>query len=128
MTRRRIITPHADLDDELDPLEELAIIRAARLERIYTTARAILVAMVASGGDKERKVHAAVEYAVLLEDAIQAEADEDEALDRPIPGVCRVCGCSELAACLGVDGQPCAWADTTETLCSVCAAKGGDRG
>jgi hypothetical protein len=127
MTRRRIITP-TDLDDELSPLEELAIIRAARTERLYETARRLLVAMIPTGGGKEAKVHAAVEYAVLLEDAIQAEADDDESLDAPIPGVCRVCGCTEVSACQGADGLPCHWTDAAETLCSACAETGGRRG
>jgi hypothetical protein len=34
-------------------------------------------------------------------------------------GVCRECGCTEAKACAG----GCAWADTTQTLCTTCAAK-----
>lgn len=34
---------------------------------------------------------------------------------------CRVCGCTEVTACLGSDGRPCHWANADHTLCSVCA-------
>lgn len=32
---------------------------------------------------------------------------------------CRICGCTDLNACVDVDGEPCAWMD--EDLCSACA-------
>ncbi len=35
-----------------------------------------------------------------------------------LQGVCRVCGCTDDAACEG----GCYWVDETETLCSACAA------
>lgn len=34
----------------------------------------------------------------------------------PVPGVCRVCGCVEEAACQTAEG-PCAWANEERTLC-----------
>jgi hypothetical protein len=58
---------------------------------------------------------------------------------QPRAGVCRVCGCTELQACLlpapfalFVEGDAymgCSWADATRTLCTnpacLAAAKGG---
>jgi hypothetical protein len=38
--------------------------------------------------------------------------------DRARPGVCRVCGCTELRACPG----GCCWADPEHTICSRCVA------
>lgn len=38
----------------------------------------------------------------------------------PQPGRCRVCGCTDDAACSG----GCAWADETRTLCTRCAPAG----
>lgn len=32
------------------------------------------------------------------------------------PGICRVCGCTDVDACEG----GCVWADSTATLCSQC--------
>jgi hypothetical protein len=39
----------------------------------------------------------------------------------PIPGVCRVCGCSQFDACVNEEGWTCGWADPTHTLCTFCA-------
>lgn len=33
------------------------------------------------------------------------------------PGVCRVCGCTELTPCRGEDNLPCTWVDEDRTLC-----------
>ncbi len=38
---------------------------------------------------------------------------------RPRAGTCRVCGCTEAAACAG----GCGWADTTKTLCTSCVGR-----
>ena len=35
-----------------------------------------------------------------------------------LPGTCRICGCSDGAACTLDDGQHCAWADAAHTLCT----------
>lgn len=37
-----------------------------------------------------------------------------------VAGVCRVCGCTDLDACICDDGFPCAWVDAEHTLCSAC--------
>ena len=42
---------------------------------------------------------------------------------KPKAGVCRKCGCTESTPCL-VGGEPCAWADSTKTLCTACAPGG----
>jgi hypothetical protein len=53
-------------------------------------------------------------------------------VDRPQPGRCRICGCTEDRACTSVTAVPgmlglrnCAWADDTQTLCDnpACIAK-----
>lgn len=36
---------------------------------------------------------------------------------KPIPGICRVCGCTADNPCPG----GCAWTDKTRTLCTACA-------
>jgi hypothetical protein len=38
----------------------------------------------------------------------------------PIPGVCRICGCSEFEPCISAGGEPCAWANAEHTLCDFC--------
>jgi hypothetical protein len=40
--------------------------------------------------------------------------------------VCRLCGCTENNACVGVLGDSCSWA--SEDLCSACAGKDGNNG
>lgn len=40
--------------------------------------------------------------------------------DAPIPGVCRVCGCTWADPCIGEHHETCSWADATTTLCSAC--------
>lgn len=40
-----------------------------------------------------------------------------DAATTPVPGVCRVCGCTDARACPG----GCAWADAAHTLCTSCA-------
>lgn len=40
----------------------------------------------------------------------------------PLPGICRVCGCTENDACTSPAFGNCWWADETETLCSHCAS------
>ena len=40
--------------------------------------------------------------------------------DEPMPGSCRVCGCTDHHACYDRDaGEPCHWVE--DDLCSVCA-------
>lgn len=51
------------------------------------------------------------------------EEDLFKALNEPIPGVCRVCGCTELNACSHPDHGTCHWVDDSCTLCSHCATK-----
>ena len=54
-------------------------------------------------------------------------ADETDVLlrwlDEPIPGVCRVCGCSEDNPCFNPKHGYCSWVDDSMTLCSHCANK-----
>ena len=35
------------------------------------------------------------------------------------PGTCRFCGCTEQNACRLEDGEACAWADMSRTVCSA---------
>jgi hypothetical protein len=35
----------------------------------------------------------------------------------PIPGLCRICGCTDQRSCPG----GCGWADDSHTLCTICA-------
>ncbi len=44
-----------------------------------------------------------------------------KAVDKPIPGVCRVCGCTEDNPCEHPDHGTCWWVDDDCTLCSHCA-------
>lgn len=44
-------------------------------------------------------------------------------VSEPIPGVCRVCGCTEDNACYHPEHGNCFWVDDTFTLCSHCASK-----
>lgn len=44
-------------------------------------------------------------------------------VDEPIPGVCRVCGCTEENPCYHPEYGNCFWVDDTFTLCSHCASK-----
>ncbi len=44
-----------------------------------------------------------------------------QAVDKPIPGVCRVCGCTEDNPCEHPDHGTCRWVDDDCTLCSHCA-------
>ncbi len=39
------------------------------------------------------------------------------------PGVCRVCGChaADCTRCVERTGEPCGWADRSQTLCTACA-------
>jgi hypothetical protein len=45
----------------------------------------------------------------------------------PVPGVCRVCGCTELDCrqCIERTGAPCSWVDAARTLCTACIGIGG---
>ena len=43
------------------------------------------------------------------------------AVDQPIPGVCRVCGCTMKNPCYHPDHGYCWWADSSHTICSHCA-------
>lgn len=49
------------------------------------------------------------------------EEDLLEALAEPIPGVCRVCGCTEDNPCYHPEHGNCYWVDDECTLCSHCA-------
>ena len=44
-----------------------------------------------------------------------------QAVDKPIPGVCRICGCTEDNPCEHPDHGTCWWVDDECTLCSHCA-------
>lgn len=44
-----------------------------------------------------------------------------EELAVPIPGVCRICGCTENNPCYHPEYGFCSWIDEEETLCSHCA-------
>lgn len=44
--------------------------------------------------------------------------DASPKTDKPTPGVCRVCGCTEDNACMNAFDTPCSWVDETRTLCS----------
>lgn len=44
-----------------------------------------------------------------------------KALSQPIPGVCRVCGCTDDNPCYHPDLGNCYWVDDEHTLCSHCA-------
>ena len=46
-----------------------------------------------------------------------------EWLEDPVPGVCRVCGCTEDNPCFNPKHGYCSWVDSTMTLCSHCANK-----
>ena len=37
-------------------------------------------------------------------------------------GMCKECGCTAGNACMNEHGEPCGWADGTQTLCTHCAA------
>ena len=45
------------------------------------------------------------------------EIHEQRARGKPRPGVCRVCGCTELKAC-GLGLETCSWGNKERTLCS----------
>ncbi|MBQ6246168.1 MAG: hypothetical protein IJK04_04830, partial [Kiritimatiellae bacterium] len=55
------------------------------------------------------------------------EEDLYKAVAEPIPGVCRVCGCTEDNPCYHPEHENCSWVDDECTLCSHCAseAEGG---
>ena len=40
----------------------------------------------------------------------------------PVPGICRVCGCTQYNPCYHPEHGNCFWADDTFTLCSHCAS------
>lgn len=53
---------------------------------------------------------------------------EEAAEAAATPGVCRVCGCSELNACVDPVSGPCAWGDLDETICTSCTGFMEERG
>ena len=64
------------------------------------------------------------ELMYLLFDAFTNNIDELlKWVDEPIPGVCRVCGCTEENPCFNPKYGYCTWADNTQTICSHCADK-----
>jgi hypothetical protein len=61
-----------------------------------------------------------------LDNELVAAASPDTATD--LPGICRVCGCTNTNPCV-VDEVPCNWiADSNRTLCSNCQALMASRG
>ena len=61
---------------------------------------------------------------------MRAQAAVDEIVDSFEPERCRICGCSELKACVDIDApdgtiRNCAWADPAHSLCDNpdCLAK-----
>ncbi len=71
-------------------------------------------AAVAVASEPSAKEHDADPDLDEADDEAEADAGEDSS------GVCRVCGCTESAACAYGEGR-CAWIDASETLCSTCA-------
>ena len=41
--------------------------------------------------------------------------------DKPQPGTCAICGCTEYNACVHAEVGPCWWIDRKKILCSHCA-------
>lgn len=46
-----------------------------------------------------------------------------KALEKPLSGVCRVCGCTEENPCYHPEHGYCFWVDDDCTLCSHCASE-----
>lgn len=74
-------------------------------------------------------------WAKEVEDAKAAKGDKKKSSAKankpakdsgPVPGVCRVCGCTETTPCVNDYGETCAWADAERTLCSACFAPTSD--
>lgn len=70
----------------------------------------------------DTSVHVKPELMYLIFDGYFYEKDDLlEALKVPIPGVCRVCGCTEDNPCYHPTYGTCWWVDEDHTLCSHCA-------
>ena len=77
----------------------------------------------------DTSVHVKPELMYLIFDGyFHCEADLLEALKEPIPGVCRVCGCTMSNPCHHPLYGTCWWVDEEYTLCSHCADKVMARG
>jgi len=120
-----VLTSHVMHCDE----HELAAAADECLNPILQAALAVLDAAGVLPGEEERR-----RLRVAIADYIQ---DED-----PQPGRCRICGCTETAACIGIPlgnqlasrgtvgaGKVtnCSWADASHTLCTnpACLEKAG---
>ena len=72
----------------------------------------------------DTSVHVKPELMYLIFDGyFHYEADLLEALEDPIHGVCRVCGCTQYNPCHHPIYGTCWWVDKEHTLCSHCAEK-----
>lgn len=104
----RKVGPHFGDAGDLEELPQLAEVEAARKEAL-----GIFDDWYRKAGEK----------------AIGALAEVAEEIARTgrIPGICRVCGCTELDCrqCVEKTGKPCHWVDATQTLCSACAQAEG---
>lgn len=99
-----------------------AELRAAADECLELALQAALRLIEAAGvlpGELER-----ARLKLAIEDYVQAPV--------PQPGRCRVCGCTESAACIGIPIREgvfanCSWADPSRTLCNnpECMARAG---
>lgn len=76
--------------------------------------------------DTEQYVKPELMY-LMFDDYFYKEEDLYKAVAEPIPGVCRVCGCTEDNPCYHPEHGNCSWVDDDYTLCSHCAseAEGG---
>ena len=58
---------------------------------------------------------------LMFDDYFHDYDDLFRAVEKPIPGVCRVCGCTDMNPCYHPDHGNCWWVDDEHTLCSHCA-------
>ena len=58
---------------------------------------------------------------LMFDDYFYKFEDLFQALSIPIPGVCRVCGCTDDNPCDNPESGYCWWVDDDHTLCSHCA-------
>lgn len=62
------------------------------------------------------------ELMYLMHDGYTYDKDDIiEWVSQPIPGICRVCGCSDYNPCRNPHYGNCSWVDEEHTLCSHCA-------
>lgn len=82
-----------------------------------TMAKALEEILKACTEDDSTAIDACVKITSIAEKALRLV----DGYPPPDAGVCRVCGCTEIHACIDTEtGTPCAWADDTMTLCTVC--------